>query len=60
MRDVNSYMGKGMDRKKLGRNLPRPALAGSFTYTFSDTFFIRETVATCVLFGSRLSKISIR
>ena len=35
-------------------------LSGSLTYIFSDTFFIRETEATSVLFGSRLSKISIR
>jgi hypothetical protein len=35
-------------------------ILGSFIYTFSDTFFIRETEATSALFGSCLSKISIR
>ena len=44
------------------RSRPRAVHAGpgSLTYTFSNTFFIRETEATSVLFGSRLSKISIR
>jgi len=46
MRDVNSYSGKEMEKNCI--------------YTFSDAFFIRETAATSVLFGTRLSKISIR
>jgi hypothetical protein len=44
------------------RSKPKAEHAGprSLTYSFSDTFFIRETEATSVLFGSRLSEISIR